>query len=679
MIRANQLFLTRVEPTFSPKRMGGYQVVYRSDGITQAESDEVQKAVEAFVATRGLDTPPRWQFFALTNQKVVIAKTHVIDTDTEIMDETGRRGIFLVHCYVFTRQEFSSIQNNPFAILDHWSFASSTDALRDLIERYGKGTGKADVVEGNVYTAFAPPTHSWSGDEFEKLVRLASNAGKVKSMKKSILLIGTQEDILEALRVALYYSRNKLECTFNTNIDRSQVAPGLYWALGVSAQQNAGSNFIEVNASERRVVASIDGLWEPSNDLYQIWFEELTRRGDIYNRDQNAQFIQQLSEAFTSRRVLNRTDVDALNQWQAACESFESVHRDLIIQRVREAISNHLPQSQLLNQLVTYFDQYVPIAYTLCVAIPAEISPEYLIDNSVRMLEHFDIGRESLKPGDWSAFYKLASTHIRAERSLELAFWATIFHGKGTDKERAFVLKSMRPEQFQRVLQKLFNPLHPADFVARGMPSALLDILLHHPRLLQMTDEQFVALIETLCQLGYTERLDRLPEDLYRRIYNLESEHIQQLERLLSSRVVLGVFVQAVRARIAQLPPQQGFMHRISSLVGRGKDQPAAPMRASPRSDTDPYARFKRPSGHKSDTRGGRREQSHRPPPNAEYQQQLRREQKKSDSEPFQTPARPATDDSSSVRRPKSGTRAGDEQTIKPNFEQNDSTPKNDQ
>lgn len=268
--RVEQLILTRVEAEYSANHLSGYQVVYKSTGISPNEVAEIRQAVESFVTTPGQERQSRWQYLVLSTQRIVVATSNVLKTDIEIIDRSGRPGTFLAHCYVFTGQQLGKVENNPFAILDQFFFVSTTEDFRRLIGLYGQATGVAQALELELHSAVQQPIHYWKEEEIQKLAILATNADKIKSMNKNVLLIGSQEEIREALRVALYYAVDKLRCTFNTHIDNAPIPPvNAYWALGISNLQHGsnlqrGSNFILVDVSKRYVVTPFENLFVPT-------------------------------------------------------------------------------------------------------------------------------------------------------------------------------------------------------------------------------------------------------------------------------------------------------------------------------------------------------------------------------------------------------------------------------
>ena len=673
MSRVDQLIFTRVEPPYSPKRESGYQVVYRSNGITSVEVEEMRRAVEAFTITRGLETPPRWQYFMLSTHTIVIAQSHSIETDNDIMDRTGRKGIFLVHCYALSKQSIGNADSNPFAIFDGLRFATTTDDLRDLITRFGKATGVVEPQDVPLHTLpVRLPTHRWNADEFAKLVRLACDAGKIKATGKMVLMVGTQEEILEALRVALYYASNKFECTFNTNIDRMQTPPlGVYWAVGVSAMQT-GPNFIQVNASERRVISVVD--FSPPTDPYQIWFDEMTRRGRLYERDQYARIIQVLSEDF-QRLSWSNSHIEMLDSHVEACQSFWQVHSDRILQRVSDAVMKHIPANRtLVNAILDFFSKPVNVSKTLSVAVPATISAADLIEIAFLLVENFRVENESFKEGDWHALYEFAMKNKNEPKSIELAFWSAAFLGKDGNKLRVRPLQLMQERHYEQVLKKLGNPFTPADFVTQSMPQKFLPILFHQFANMTITDEQFVSLIEAVQFAGLGNNLEHLPKSLFGRIDTLGAEHLKLIERSLSNTLISSMFTVRVEERRAQLPQPRNLYQRTVSIIRNTYTDMATKM---PRIPINRRAYHEQPAIH-GESISETSVQPDRRIPKAENQEKRKPEVPLSAAEPFQTAAHPARDEEATQQPSNRGVRAKDEQSVKADRAQDNSLQNNE-
>jgi hypothetical protein len=140
-----QIIFTRVEAAYSPKRDSGYQIVYRSDGVSAPDADETQRLIEAFYVGTSPSQPSRMQYVVLKSGTAMIVRTSVVETDKELMDKDGRR-VFLAHAFLLDKFSFDQLESNPFQVIDHARFMTTSGEFRAAVEQYGKATGKIDAA-----------------------------------------------------------------------------------------------------------------------------------------------------------------------------------------------------------------------------------------------------------------------------------------------------------------------------------------------------------------------------------------------------------------------------------------------------------------------------------------------------------------------------------------------------
>lgn len=244
-----QFIFTRVETTYSPKYSGGYQMVYASKALTGTEVNDIRARVQCYVpASLEAEERVRLQYFQIpSTQKVVVAQTSVLEGDTTFLDRTGRRGVFLVHGFVFSQAEFAQFENNPFAIWNgNFDFIATKEALWNCIEQFGKATGIAPLAEGSsAYTRRA----EWEG-AIGKVVEHARNAISLRGQGQAVLFYGNQLTIQTSFEsvFAILRPNERLECPFDTYIDGCATPMGFFW--GVGAGRRMTGKYIEINVNE---------------------------------------------------------------------------------------------------------------------------------------------------------------------------------------------------------------------------------------------------------------------------------------------------------------------------------------------------------------------------------------------------------------------------------------------
>ncbi len=251
-LRVGQLIYTRVEAAYSPQRKSGFQTVCHSTSLTPSAVQAIEQRVQCFQQQADI---VRWQFFRLDSGAFVLTHTCLLTRpDTTIIDATGRSGAFLVHGLVLTPEQFTAIDDNPFAILTAYPFQRDPQSMLEHIAQTAEDGHHTQVkpqpvpavVDGNVSTTV------------HNLVALARQARDVTRKGQSLLLVGSAEAITDALRTAfaLMPRQQRSACSFDTCIDRCTSRPGLYWMVGASTRPYGG-NYLHIQLQEpHRAVAS---------------------------------------------------------------------------------------------------------------------------------------------------------------------------------------------------------------------------------------------------------------------------------------------------------------------------------------------------------------------------------------------------------------------------------------
>ncbi len=251
-LRVGQLIYTRVEAAYSPQRKSGFQTVCHSTSLTPSAVQAIEQRVQCFQQQADI---VRWQFFRLDSGAFVLTHTCLLTRpDTTIIDATGRSGAFLVHGLVLTPEQFTAIDDNPFAILTAYPFQRDPQSMLEHIAQTAEDGHHTQVkpqpvpavVDGNVSTTV------------HNLVGLARQARDVTRKGQSLLLVGSAEAITDTLRTAfaLMPRQQRSACSFDTCIDRCTSRPGLYWMVGASTCPYGG-NYLHIQLQEpHRAVAS---------------------------------------------------------------------------------------------------------------------------------------------------------------------------------------------------------------------------------------------------------------------------------------------------------------------------------------------------------------------------------------------------------------------------------------
>jgi len=528
-IRAVQLIYTRVEPAYSPQMKSGFQTVYRSDSLSSADVNAIEKRIQCFRPNQ--PTLVRHQFFTLNSGAIVLTNTIQIDSHPEITDMTRRRGAFIAHCLILSRMEFRKVDYNPFVILDHYHFL---DDAEDMVAAFGQATGVAPLVEIEVERPRYSPPSSWSGAEALKLVALAVQGEQLIRSRQSVLLVGNDDDTHEALQIAfsLLPKSKRLVCTFDTHIDRCPTRQGLYWAVGATTRQSS-SSYIAVNATERRVPSPAEDTLE-GRDLYLTWLKHVSSQENFNSAMDRAFTVQLLAEAFAMRSQPRLDELD-----RGACREFMRLHEERITRDLEIAVAKAAGRD-VAALSIHYLREAIEIPDLLSVAASQHVDPAKL---SAIVTDWIVEEKPNLKDKAWKALQDLA----RQVSDMRLLHLSAALAKKVDARVRDEALAGMDARTFRSALDQLMYPIAPADFVT----AVYLPLLLSDSRLDNMTNKQFIDLVKAIIKTDSANQLSSLAKHAR----SLANEPLLKLEKMVKkhSSNISQEFKIAIVARREEL------------------------------------------------------------------------------------------------------------------------------
>lgn len=304
VLHVEQMIYTRVEADYSVRLKSGFQVVYRGERLAQADVDQVEQRVQCFQAFQ--PGVVRRQFFVLPSGLAVVTRSVTIESDPVITDRDRRRGAFIAHCLLVSKDDLAKLDYNPLPLFDACNWVNDP---RDMVARFGKATGIAPVLALDVATKSRRIVSDWSLTEARKLVALALASADLAAAGRSVLLVGQPPAIAEALEVAfaLMPRAPRLTCSFDTAIEGCSARPGQYWAVGAASRQSGA--FVEINANEHRLVTGVTSRSEES-DPYLRWLAQLPAHLPIGAVADRATVMQDLAAVVNHQRPWPASGVD---------------------------------------------------------------------------------------------------------------------------------------------------------------------------------------------------------------------------------------------------------------------------------------------------------------------------------------------------------------------------------
>jgi hypothetical protein len=535
-VRAAQLIYTRVEPAYSPQMKSGFQTVYRSTSLSPTDVNVIEKRVQCFQPN-----PPtlvRFQFFTLDSGGIVLTNSIQIDSHPEIIDKDQRRGVFIAHCLILSKAEFAKADYNPFVILDRHRFL---DDAEDMVRTFGQATADAPPALIEIERPRYSPPSAWSGTEALKVAALAMRGEQLRRSGKSVLLVGSDDEISEALRMVFYLlpKSRRLACTFDTLIDRCPTRSGLYWAVGTTTRQSS-SSYILVNTTERKVLSTVEESLE-DEDLYLTWLKYASSQADFQSAMGRAFTVQLLTDAFAVKSQLRLDELD-----EEACHEFMRLHEQRVMQDLENVLAKAVGKG-IAAPLTHHLHEMIETPTILNIAASQHLDPVQLC---AIVTDWIVREKPDLKDKEWEAIQDLA----RRGRDMRLLHLSAVLGRKVNAKVRDEALGSMGAQTFQAALEQLMDPIEPADFVTLNH----LPLLLSDHRLDKMTDEKFVALVMAIVEVGAASQLNALS----RQVKSLANEPLAQLEKIIKKHAngIPEEFKMAVVVRREEIGERPGLL-----------------------------------------------------------------------------------------------------------------------
>jgi hypothetical protein len=529
---AEQLIYTRVEPSYSPRGQGGFQTVWRSEDLSTAEIEEVERHIQCF---RPAPEIQRLQFFQITSGRVVLARTVQVEAHSEIVDRHCREGAFLVHALLLDRSAFLSVDNNPFTVLDACPFEESPSIL---VEKHGRATDL--IARASIEPAPSDVLADWPSPEACKLALLAMRAEDLRQRGRTVQFLGDGDEIAAALRLVFRLLRRewRLACSFNTYVEGCPLERGLYWAAGVARHER--SDQPEVDARERRVLFN-SGSGLAQVDLYTAWLSQVCVHSSLSKVLRQAESVEAFCRALEGggppERVPNPADL----------VEFVQLHRRAVAAQLLRCFEQCLRRA-VAEALVNFSLECIDRARAD--ALPVLLAASVQGDSQATALCRLAVLWLSTPPQpetDLGELQRLA----RQGRNRVLLHWASTLGDKPDLRGRDEALSLMTSSDFQLATQKLLNPIDPVHFVT---PDHLL-ALLRDERLPSARDEDLIELIEAVLEADGGVHLGSLSN----RIYEMQWGVDKIAKCMRKSNNVADGF----RAAVEQCAPKLPLLRRI--------------------------------------------------------------------------------------------------------------------
>jgi hypothetical protein len=327
-LTAAQHIFSSVPRAQSPSRRSGYQTLfYTHSGLTEAD---VQAIEDRALYNASDSSPVKWQCFQLPSKQMAISRIAPVDE----LDEFGRAGNYMAHSLVLTEEQWDDLDCGAFGVLR----LRSAPFYRNLAEALARGNSHTGDIDPLVFELPTPWIETalalvpmWPADQLLLLVKLARRARELIESSQSFAVIGTPDDILDALTVALVFVKpsDRALCSFDSYTHGCKWSRKInFWAQGFAEVREAAMACV-VDAARKRVI--LDNATKARTSPYEQWVEQIVRSGTLDNfltyQDWAFDLDQLITGAPPALETLHQIPADFISE-------FAGFSQDLIQQRI---------------------------------------------------------------------------------------------------------------------------------------------------------------------------------------------------------------------------------------------------------------------------------------------------------------------------------------------------------
>jgi hypothetical protein len=522
-ITADELFFSRIEAKYSPQSRAGYQVVYRTSGINDADSDTIEDRVQCF---SGSEVDKRYQFFHLPSGNVAISVSQVLmEINREITDRNGRGGAFITHCYVLDRDAFARVGNDPFLLLEE-ELVQPTEPEREsvfelsvenmvAIQRRNRGPTQLAIAQLRPQPELLPEYMAgWSEDQFVELLKLVDQAEALTAQGNSLTMRSDDPMRLRNVLSLLIHTAPpelRFHCTFDTFVDGCAPRPGELWLLGSEERiRNAKMTQIDLdNATIDNVIMPDDAEADPKVGLFSIWVERYSSAYSLREALKLTPSIHAITLAFAKKSPIEKNNSPV---YREALESFLAIHQQEVNRRVATVVIEQVSDKETIMALMPELTGMIG-PYRMATAAAQQKIPANVV---AKVLYHWLA--QQRRDADWKAICEFAQTAnyppliALASTQMPRAFMTKLF-GKPLDKvaQNALVAAQQNAGQWQTILNVLTQsydvpPIHLImDETATGVGQHFSQ---HRTVIETMEPDDLVEFLLALIRHGAAQTLD---------------------------------------------------------------------------------------------------------------------------------------------------------------------------
>lgn len=544
-VQAWQHIYSNVEKEQSPRGRGGFQTLFSSPGLTDAEVEEMEGHLLYF--TSDIE-PVKRLFFTISTGKTAIAQI----VSLSATDKYGRGGRYLAHSLVLDPTNLAHFEVDPFRVFRQFSFVDTVD--KALAQGDFK-TGELPQVSLDLPGRLAKEVEAakkWSASAYKQLALLALRANQQAAARDAITMVGEASQIEEALEAAFLVLPTKLRtrCSFDTYFYRCNLVATYYWVIGLP-QPPVSVKFVQVDTAARNAKGELP---DQPESAYERWILNAveTRQLDEIARQRDYAFT--ISEWLDGREY----DLDLLSQaspdlitavFKASPESVQAALHRQVAQKIPTDLANRA--AEYIFAANSGVDLYRQLRQGFEVAeLLDALYASYKANNF-----------QSPPRGEQKALGKVFTANEHKMLSLFSAYWDS------PKKALPEALKWSEEADYHQFVETALRLglVKPLRLLVTGKGNIFLDVYAPQPTSnLPELAEALIEVEEAVC----LSRLNSL-------VFSQSRRDLHRLNKLVEEYPETpDDFQQTITDAIAALPPEGGIKGMLKSvwkrLPGRG-------------------------------------------------------------------------------------------------------------
>ncbi len=537
-IQAQQHIFSNVEKEQSPRGRGGFQTLFHSADLTEAEVEETEACFLYFASKV---EPVKRLFFTISSGKGVVAQVVFLPTP----DQFGRGGRYFAHGLVFTPEDLPKFQSDPFRVFRAFNFITTVDQALAQGDFQSGLIAPVSLDLSGSRAGDVEAAGNWSTPELKQLALLALRVEQQTRERNALTVTGRPEQIesaLEAAFLAVPVSM-RTQCSFDTYFYRCNLVATYFWAIGLP-EPPVSIKFVHIDGEMYQVAGEVPSQPETA---YERWVMQAIDAGNLAEiareRDRALAVSEWLDDRAYELPLLNKASTALIKDiFKASPQSVQ--------ESIRRGVGQKLP-SELVDRAAGYIYQH-----TSREALYKQLRQGFEVPQLVNILYDSYAAENFKEPSrqEVKAVEKLLEQVNHTMLRLFVAYWVN--PRKELPKALKWADQSDYHQFGKTALElRLVKPLNlyiegrVDDFLAVYLPFGVDDL---------------PELAETLMAEGEFDSLPRLNAQ----ISKASRKDLNKLARLVAEfdEQTPATFGQAVDQAIAALPPEQGLAGKIKSV-----------------------------------------------------------------------------------------------------------------